>query len=42
MGARGHALVASRYVWPLVAERTIALYKWLRDEAERPAFVVVD
>ena len=42
MGIRGQALVASRYVWPLVAERTIGLYKWLRDEAERPAFVVVD
>ena len=42
MGARGHALVASRYVWPLVAERTIGLYRWLLGHSERPAFVVVD
>jgi glycosyltransferase involved in cell wall biosynthesis len=42
MGARGHALVASRYVWPLIAERTIGLYRWLLGQAERPAFVRVD
>ena len=42
MGVRGHALVASRYVWPLVAERTIGLYRWLLGQTERPAFVVVD
>lgn len=42
MGMRGHALVASRYVWPLVAERMVALYRWLLREGERPAFVAVD
>jgi len=42
MGMRGHALVASRYVWPLVAERMVALYRWLLRDGERPAFVAVD
>ena len=42
MGARGRELVASRYVWPIVAERTIALYRWLSGQAPRPDFVVVD
>jgi len=42
MGARGHALVASHYLWPLVAERTIGLYRWLLGHGERPFFVTVD
>ena len=40
MGVRGRALIASRYTWPAVAKQTVDLYRWLRGETERPAFVV--
>jgi len=40
MGARGQALIAARYTWPSVTERTTRLYRWLRGEAGRPDFVV--
>jgi glycosyltransferase involved in cell wall biosynthesis len=39
MGARGRALVASRYLWPRVAARTADLYRWMRGDSERPPFV---
>jgi glycosyltransferase involved in cell wall biosynthesis len=42
MGERGRALVRSRYVWSIVAERSLVLYKWLRGDTARPDFVVVD
>jgi glycosyltransferase involved in cell wall biosynthesis len=42
MGERGRALVGACYVWSIVAERSLALYSWLRGGAARPDFVVVD
>ena len=42
MGERGRRLIRGRYTWPVVVERTLALYRWLTREAERPDFVVVD
>jgi glycosyltransferase involved in cell wall biosynthesis len=42
MGGRGKALVAARFVWPLVAARTAALYAWLTGRDERPDFVMVN
>ena len=42
MGARGRALVESRYLWSAVAERMTELYGWLLGEAQKPSFVAVD
>jgi glycosyltransferase involved in cell wall biosynthesis len=41
MGARGQALIAAKYTWPAITQQTLELYRWLRGERERPAFVVV-
>jgi glycosyltransferase involved in cell wall biosynthesis len=42
MGNRGRDLVAAKYVWPAVAERTVQLYNWLLGLTARPDFVIVD
>ena len=42
MGARGQSLIGSRYAPSTVAQRTISLYRWLRGDAARPDFVVMD
>lgn len=39
MGARGRALIETRYSWHAMAMKTTELYAWLRGEAGRPAFV---
>lgn len=41
MGARGRALVSSRYNWPSLARQTVELYKWLDHQVTRPSFVSV-
>ena len=42
MGQRGKTLVAERYTWPLVAQRSLMLYQWLSGRAQRPDFVITD
>jgi glycosyltransferase involved in cell wall biosynthesis len=42
MGERGRQLVMSRYTWPAVAERALAVYRWLAKETPRPDFVIVE
>lgn len=42
MGVRGRNLVARKYTWPRIAERTTALYSWLLGTGKQPDFVVVD
>lgn len=39
MGAAGVALVQERFSWPVVAEQTLELYRWILGGGERPAFV---
>jgi glycosyltransferase involved in cell wall biosynthesis len=39
MGQRGAALVAGRYTWAVVAEKSLQLYAWLLNQAPRPEFV---
>lgn len=39
MGAAGQALVQQRFSWPVVAEQTRELYRWILGGGERPAFV---
>ncbi len=39
MGAAGQALVQERFSWPVVAEQTLELYRWILDGGERPGFV---
>lgn len=40
MGARGRALVRSKYTWEAVARDALDLYEWLNHRARRPDFVV--
>jgi glycosyltransferase involved in cell wall biosynthesis len=40
MGQRGRQLVASRYGWTSLAQKTIDLYAWLLGRRDRPDFVV--
>lgn len=42
MGSRGRALVADRYTWEAVAERSVALYQWLLGRGAQPHFVRTD
>jgi glycosyltransferase involved in cell wall biosynthesis len=42
MGLRGQALVAEKYTWPRVAEKSLALYQWLLGRGEQPDFVVTE
>jgi glycosyltransferase involved in cell wall biosynthesis len=39
MGAAGHDLVQERFSWPVVAEQTLELYRWILGGGERPGFV---
>ena len=39
MGARGQALVHSRYGWDGVAGQMIAVYEWIKEYGDRPPFV---
>jgi len=41
MGGAGLELVRSGYSWPRVAERMEAVYRWLLDEGDKPADVVL-
>jgi glycosyltransferase involved in cell wall biosynthesis len=41
MGARGRELVRARYTWPAVAERMLAVYRWMLGECPRPEWVRV-
>jgi glycosyltransferase involved in cell wall biosynthesis len=42
MGRRGRELVAERYTWTAVAERSVALYQWLMGDGPQPTFVCSD
>jgi glycosyltransferase involved in cell wall biosynthesis len=42
MGERGRELVRGQYTWPAVAERSIAVYRWLARKAEKPDFVILN
>ena len=42
MGMRGKHLIASRYTWPQLAQKTIRLYDWLLDKDDKPDFVILD
>jgi glycosyltransferase involved in cell wall biosynthesis len=42
MGQRGRKLVASKYTWAKLAQKTIELYCWLFGWRERPEFVLLD
>jgi poly(glycerol-phosphate) alpha-glucosyltransferase len=39
MGAAGQVLVQRSFSWPVVAEQTLSLYRWILEGAERPACV---
>ena len=39
MGEAGQRLVAERFSWPQVAERTARLYSWLHGTSERPDWI---
>jgi poly(glycerol-phosphate) alpha-glucosyltransferase len=39
MAAAGQALVQQGFSWPVVAEQTLSLYRWILGGGERPAFV---
>jgi glycosyltransferase involved in cell wall biosynthesis len=41
MGERGRAYV-QRYDWDAIAAQTLALYRWVLGQGERPGFVRVD
>jgi glycosyltransferase involved in cell wall biosynthesis len=41
MGERGRVYV-QRYDWDLIARQTLALYRWVLGQGERPGFVRVD
>jgi glycosyltransferase involved in cell wall biosynthesis len=39
MGARGSALVESKYTWPRFAGQMIETYRWVNGEGDKPTFV---
>ena len=39
MGTAGQVLVQRSFSWPVVAEQTLSLYRWILEGAERPACV---
>lgn len=42
MGIRGKNLIASKYTWSQLAQKTIRLYGWLLGQDDRPDFVILD
>lgn len=42
MGTNGQELVRGRFLWRHAAEKSLALYKWLLGQDERPDFVWID
>ena len=42
MGERGRDLIASKYLWPEIAKKTINLYSWLLKQNNKPDFVIID
>jgi glycosyltransferase involved in cell wall biosynthesis len=42
MGQRGRSLVTDHYSWESVSRHSFMLYQWLRGEADRPDFVIID
>lgn len=40
MGARGHALVEDRFIWPKVAAQMKEVYEWVLGGGSKPEFVV--
>jgi len=42
MGQRGKTLIAERYTWRIVAQKSLMLYEWLLGRGERPDFVVME
>lgn len=42
MGQKGRILVSEKYTWPIVAEKSVHLYKWLLGKESRPGFVITD
>ena len=42
MGACGKELIAVKYTWPQLAQKTIILYKWLLGRHDRPDFIITD
>jgi glycosyltransferase involved in cell wall biosynthesis len=42
MGKRGKHLIASKFTWSHLAQKTIRLYDWLLGQADKPDFVILD
>lgn len=42
MGELGKKLIASKYTWPKLAQKTIRLYDWLLGKGDKPDFVQLD
>lgn len=42
MGKHGKDLIASKYTWPKLAQKTIQLYNWLLGRIDKPDFVLLD
>jgi glycosyltransferase involved in cell wall biosynthesis len=42
MGEQGKNLIASKYTWPQLAQKTISLYDWLLGRDDKPDFVQLD
>jgi glycosyltransferase involved in cell wall biosynthesis len=42
MGIQGKNLIASKYTWPQLAQKTIKLYDWLLGRNDKPDFVILD
>jgi glycosyltransferase involved in cell wall biosynthesis len=42
MGEQGKKLIASKYTWPQLAQKTLRLYDWLLGRDDKPDFVQLD
>jgi len=42
MGIQGKKLIAAKYTWPRLAQKTMRLYNWLLGNEEKPDFVILD
>jgi glycosyltransferase involved in cell wall biosynthesis len=42
MGKNGKVLIAQKYTWLKLAQKTIQLYRWVLGEVEKPDFVTLD
>jgi glycosyltransferase involved in cell wall biosynthesis len=42
MGIQGKNLIASKYTWPQLAQKTIKLYDWLLGRDDKPDFVILN